>query len=100
MISYDVELQMDAALHDEYLAWLRAHVAEMLTLPGFMDAEILERRDPPPAAGRRVVVARYRLRDRTAWEGYLAHHAARMRAAGLAAFGSRVQASRRVLEAL
>lgn len=100
MIVYEVQLAMDATLRDEYLAWLRGHVAEMLALPGFLDAEILTRLDPPPPAGRWVVCARYRLRDRAAWEAYLSDHAPRMREAGLARFGTRVQATRRLLEAV
>lgn len=98
MITYMVELEMDAALRDEYLTWLRGHVAEMLALPGFLDAEILTRLDPPPAAGRWVVCASYRLSDLAAWTGYLADHAPRMREAGVARFGNRVQATRRLLE--
>ena len=100
MIGYAVDLEMDAALRNEYLAWLRGHVAEMLALPGFIDAEILERRDPQSPNGRWAVAAHYRLRDRAAWETYLSCHAPRMRAEGLARFGTRVQAVRRVLEAL
>lgn len=98
MIVYAVELEMDAALREEYLAWLREHVAEMLILPGFIGAEILERRDPPAPTGRWVVTAHYRLRDRTAFEAYLADHAPRMRAAGLVRFGERVRATRQLLE--
>ncbi len=98
MIIYAVELEMEATLREEYLVWLRTHVAEMLTFPGFLGAEILTRRDPAPAAGRWVVCVHYRLRDRAAWEGYLARDAARMRAAGVARFGDRVRASRQLLE--
>ena len=100
MIVYVVELELDVALHDEYLAWLREHVAAMLALPGFEGAEILERREPAPRAGRRIVAVHYRLRDRATWDTYLAKHAPRMRAAGLARFGEQVQASRQLLEAL
>src|SRR6185437_13350589 len=98
MILYTVELEMDSALRDEYLAWLGGHVREMLALPGFTGAEILIRSEPPPPAGRFIVQAHYRLRDRAAWDSYLAHHAPRMREAGLARFGERVHASRAILE--
>ena len=98
MIVYVVELEMDAALHGEYLAWLDEHVHEMLALPGFTGAEILIRSEPPAPAGRFIVQAHYRLRDRAAWDDYLAHHAPRMREAGLARFGQRVRASRTLLE--
>ncbi|MBS0383383.1 MAG: DUF4286 family protein [Proteobacteria bacterium] len=100
MIIYMVELEMGAALRGEYLAWLRSHVVEMLALPGFEGAEILERQDPPAPPGRWIVAVHYRLRDRASWKTYLAAHAPRMRAAGLARFGPQVQASRRVLETL
>jgi antibiotic biosynthesis monooxygenase (ABM) superfamily enzyme len=98
MIVYLVELEMDAALRGEYLAWLDEHARGMLALPGFTGAEILIRTEPPPPAGRFVVQAHYRLRDRAAWDGYLADHASRMRQAGLARFGQRVHASRSILE--
>lgn len=100
MILYVVELEMDAALRDEYLAWLDEHVHEMLTLPGFTGAEILIRTEPPPPEGRFVVSAHYRLRNRAAWETYLAGHAPRMRAAGVARFGEQVTARRQILESL
>ena len=101
MIVYVVELEMAIALREEYLAWLREHVAAMLALPGFLDAEILECREPPPASGHWAVAVHYRLRDRAAWDAYLADHAAGMRAAGPRRFGGRqVRATRRLLEAL
>lgn len=98
MIVYIVELEMDAALRDEYLAWLKEHVRAMLDLPAFTGADILVRTDPPPPEGRFIVSAQYRLRDRAAWEDYLAHQAAQMRAASVARFGDRIIASRQILE--
>jgi quinol monooxygenase YgiN len=98
MIVYVVELEMDAALRDEYLAWLHGHVREMLALPGFLGAELLTPVEPPSPGGRWTVCVHYRLRDRAAWQTYLARHAPRMREAGLARFGDRVQATRRLLE--
>ena len=71
MILYVVELEMDAALREDYMAWLVSHVHEMLTLPGFIDAELMVRLEPPPPDGRWVVCAHYRLRDRRAWQTYL-----------------------------
>lgn len=98
MIIYAVELEMETTLRAEYLAWLRAHVADMLALPGFLGAEILTRSEPAPPAGHWVVCVHYRLRDHAAWQGYLEHHAAHMRAASIGRFGDRVRASRRLFE--
>lgn len=99
MIVYAVELDMEAALADEYLPWLRAHVQEMLDLPGFVNAEIFERLEPAPEPGRVGYAVHYRLHDQAAFEAYLSGHAARMREAGLRAFGDRVHARRSLLQA-
>ena len=98
MILYAVELEMDIALRDEYMAWLRRHVRDMLALPGFAGAEIMARLEPPPPKGRFVVCAHYRLHDRAAWETYLTDYAPRMREAGRRRFGDRVTAARWLLE--
>lgn len=98
MILYAVELEMAVALRDEYLAWLNGHVHEMLGLPGILGADIMVPVEPSPSAGRWAVCVHYRLRDRAAWRAYLVEHAPRMRAAGIARFGDRVKATRRVLE--
>ncbi|HJU39773.1 MAG TPA: DUF4286 family protein [Tahibacter sp.] len=97
MIVYEVDLEIDAAIEREYRAWLAAHVDEILALPGFVDATLHTRLDPPPTAGRFSVVVRYRLIDEAALERYVADDAPRLRADGLARFGGRFAASRRVL---
>lgn len=98
MIVYAVELDVDAALADEYLPWLRSHAQEMLALPGFEGAEIFERLEPAPEPGRVGYCVHYRLRDRAAFEAYLRDHAPRMREQGLRAFGERVRAHRGLLK--
>lgn len=98
MILYVVDLEMDAAIRDDYLAWLREHVDEMLTLPGFLRAQIHARLEPPPDGCGFAV--HYRLRDRAAFEHYLATHAPRMREAGWWRWGERVRARRSLLQVL
>lgn len=98
-VEYEVNLQVDATIVDEYLAWLRAHIAELLALPGFVDAQ-LSRIHEPVSPGRVAYCVRYRLHDRTALDAYLEQHAARMRAQGIERFGGRFEASRRILEPL
>ena len=96
-VTYEVNLSVEAPLADAYLEWLHAHIAQMLALPGFLDAclaEVLE----PAEAGRRQWSVAYRLRDRAALEAYLAQHAAGMREDGQRRFGDRFRASRRVLQ--
>jgi len=97
MIVYAVDVEVDAPAYAEYRAWLDAHVREMLALPGFVSAEILERSDPPPPPGRRSLSAYYRLSSAADLERYLRIDAPRMRAEGTSRFGGSFSASRRIL---
>lgn len=98
-IVYEVNLEVDAAIAGEYRAWLEIHVRELLALPGFVDARILEVLEPEPAAGEIALCVQYALRDRAALDSYLHVHAPRLRGEGIARFGERVRAQRRVLRA-
>ena len=97
MIVYEVNLEVREDIAAEYRAWLAEHVEHMLALPGFVEAEVLERLDPPPPAGTRVFVAHYRLTDEPAMQRYLNEHAPRMREEGLRRFGDKFSATRRIL---
>lgn len=99
MIVYEVNLDVEEGLAADYLDWLRQHIAEMLALPGFLDAGLAEVLEPARPGWRRWSVA-YRLRDRAALDAYLAEHAPAMREDGLRRFGTRFEASRRVLQPL
>ena len=99
MIVYTVDLDVDVELAAEYLPWLRGHVREMLTLPGFVDAQIFERVEPQPDNGHAAFSVHYRLRDRAAFNDYLRERAPGMRKAS-ARFGDRVRASRGLLKLL
>ncbi len=100
MIRYEVNLEVDAELADAFADWLRAHVAEMLTLPGFVSAELFAVEQPEAAADRRGFCVDYRLHDRQALDRYFVEHAPRMRAQGLQRFGGRFTAIRRILHFL
>ena len=70
-----------------YRDWLGGHVAELLALPGFLEARGFDVLEPAAAPGRFALCVHYGLRDEAALQDYLDHHAARMRADGLARFG-------------
>jgi antibiotic biosynthesis monooxygenase (ABM) superfamily enzyme len=96
-VIYEVNIEVDAAAHDDYRAWLREHIAEILALPGFTGAKVFEVLEPPPSAGRVGLCVQYAVKDREALDDYVRDHAPRLRADGAARFGGRFQASRRVL---
>ena len=96
-VIYEVNIEVDAAAHDDYRVWLHDHIAEILALPGFTGAKLFEVLEPPPSAGRVGLCVQYALKDREALDDYLRDHAPRLRADGIARFGDRFQATRRVL---
>lgn len=97
MILYEVNLAIDAAIGDDYRAWLDGHVREILGLPGFVEARILEIMEPRPGPDEVALCVQYTLRDRAALAAYLRDHAPRLRSAGIVRFGDRFRAHRRVL---
>jgi hypothetical protein len=98
---YEVTLRVDRAIAADYLAWLRAHIVQVLALPGFVDARLYAI-DVDVVADDECIgwCVHYRLRDRAALESYLHEHAPQMRAEGLARFGTRFRAERRILHVL
>lgn len=94
-VIYEVNLEADAAIEAAFDTWLRDHIADMLQLPGFRAAEVLGDASAPPGRVRRTV--QYRLSDQAALDRYLREHAPRMRERGVALFGERYTAERRVL---
>lgn len=95
---YEVNIELDAGIADAYRAWLDAHVRAILALPGFLGASVMEVVEPAPVAGCLALCVQYRLRDAAALEAYLHEHAPRLRADGVARFGDRFRAWRRMLE--
>lgn len=98
-VVYEVNLDLDAAIRGEYLAWLGPHIDEICALPGFLGAALYEVADPAPAPGRVRLCVQYRLADAAALGAYLQEHAPRLRADGEARFGGRFSDARRVLAA-
>jgi quinol monooxygenase YgiN len=98
-VLYEVNLQVRQDIADAYLEWLHAHVAEMVQLPGFLDARI-SRDGAADEGGPLRLCCHYRLRDAAALDAYLREHAPRMREDGVRRFGDGFSASRRVLDVI
>ncbi|MFY2763778.1 DUF4286 family protein [Arenimonas sp. MALMAid1274] len=96
-VLYEVTLSVDADIAADYLHWLQDHVAEMLALPGFVQARIWQVDEPRAQDGRVQYCCHYTLSDAAALAAYLAEHAPRMRADGKQRFGDRFSAQRRIL---
>ena len=60
-VVYAVDLDADAAIEAPFDTWLRDHVADVMQVPGFLSAEILD--DPAPPEGRVRRTVQPRMRD-------------------------------------
>ena len=96
MLLYEVTVRVDPEIAEAFLAWLRAHVDEMKTLPPIDDARMFRSTDEEDE--HVVFVSQYEMASRAAYEDYLQNYAERMRGDGTKRFGGRFTASRRVLE--
>jgi antibiotic biosynthesis monooxygenase (ABM) superfamily enzyme len=95
-IIYEVNVFVQHDIENEYREWLVKHIAEILALPGFIDAQsfdVLQEGN----AGTAAICVHYRLESQAALDNYFEHHASRLRADGIARFGDRFRAARRVM---
>lgn len=94
-VIYEVNISVDATIIDAYKAWLKPHIAEILALPGFTGATLY--RVDCVGADRIELCVHYQLLSEAHLRAYLQEHAPRLRADGVARFGTQFQATRRVL---
>lgn len=97
MLIYEVNLTVDADIAEAYAEWLEPHIEEVLAVDGFTSADwwIVEPDGEDGACVNWCV--QYHVESRTALATYFRDHAERLRGDGLARFGGRFSASRRVL---
>ncbi len=96
-VIYEVAIEADAVIADDYRRWLDTHVGAMLALPGFVGARVNEVIDPPPTAGTYSFCVQYRLQDQVSLDRYVRDDAPRMRMEGVERFGEQIRTTRRVL---
>ena len=70
-VVYEVNNDLDAGIEAEYRDWLRHHVAEILALPGFIDARVFDVIDPPPALDLKLPPAQLRRAAEDSFEGMM-----------------------------
>ena len=96
MVIYEVNLAVDNDVAEAFAVWLREHIRAMLAFDGF-DHAVWYQRDP--GGGRQHWSVHYHVDSGRALTAYFEHHAAAMRQDGLARFGGRFDADRRILYA-
>jgi len=92
MVLYEVNLSIDASVYDDYLQWLKLHIAEILKINGFVGAKTYFLQEDT----HQVIVV-YKIKSQADLTNYLENHAAHFRQDALNRFGEKVKATRRIL---
>jgi hypothetical protein len=101
MVLYEVNIEVDSNILNNYLIWLKKHLQEMLTIDGFKTAKILMDIDYENCIADfnyKMVVVLYEVESEVKVNNYFQNQAPKMRQQTIDTFGDKVRVSRRVLK--
>ncbi len=99
MIIYNVTVNVDGAVHEMWLAWMRnTHLPDMMATGHFLDARICRVLSEGDTGVTYAV--QYTCRNMAEYERYIADHSERMRAESEKYYGVKAVAFRTLLEVL
>lgn len=97
MVTYIVHISVRHEVYGEYVDWLKnEHIAEVLTLPGFVKAELCLRKGGSMEASSKDLKIVYTIKDEDAMKTYMTEYAMGMREKGLEKFPGQFSAQREV----
>ncbi|QNK76701.1 DUF4286 family protein [Winogradskyella undariae] len=96
MIIYNVTLNIDKSIHDEWLTWIKEHITEVLATGKFKEAKLTKVLVDDDETDTYSV--QYRAHSREALEAYYDNDAENLRQVGLKRFGEKVLSFRTELE--
>jgi len=92
---YEVTINVDREIVDQFDAWLSDHVQEMLQISGISHAEVFEQEDDDQGRARRIT--QYFFASDADLEQYFSEQAEAMQQSAIDRFEGRFEAARRVL---
>ncbi|GAA4241891.1 DUF4286 family protein [Winogradskyella psychrotolerans] len=96
MIIYNVTLNIDKSIHQEWLEWIKEHIPQVLATGLFKEAKLTKVLVEDTETDTYSV--QYRAHSREALNSYYAEHAERLKQDGLQRFGEKVLSFRTELE--
>jgi|WetSurMetagenome_2_1015567.scaffolds.fasta_scaffold575381_2 hypothetical protein len=93
MVIYEVNLEIEPSVYNEFVIWLQGHMAELIALPGFDRAVVYKDQN-----NDNCLSVQYHLKSMDAMDHYSTHHAPRLKAEGETKFPNQFKASRRILK--
>lgn len=97
MIIYNVTINIDESIHDEWLLWIKEHIPQVLATGKFKDAKLTKVLVDKELGGVTYSV-QYRAFSRESLDAYYSEDAERLRNEGLKKFGDKTLAFRTELE--
>ncbi len=97
MIIYNVTSNIDASIHEQWLAWIKEHIPLVLATGHFTEAKLTKVLIEDPQ-GNETYSVQYRAKSRESLISYYKNDAAKLRQESLLIFGDKVLAFRTELE--
>ena len=99
MIIYNVTINVDADIHNQWLVWIKEHIPKVLATGKFKDAKLTKVLVEEELGGITYSI-QYRAHSREALDAYYAEDANRLRQEGLKRFADKTLAFRTELEVI
>ncbi len=97
MIIYNVTINIDESIHEDWLIWIKEHIPQVLATGKFIEAK-LTRVLVEEEMGGKTYSVQYRAKSRKDLEAYYREDAERLRQDGLTRFADKMLAFRTELE--
>jgi len=97
MIIYNVTLNIEESIHDEWLIWIKNHIPRVLATGKFTDAKLTKVLVEEDMRGTTYAV-QYRAKSREALDSYYQNDADKLKQEGLLKFADKMLAFRTELE--
>ena len=97
MIIYNVTVNIDESIHDDWLKWIKEHIPQVLATGRFSDAKLTKVLVEEDMGGITYSV-QYRAKSREDLDNYYKIDAPRLRGEGLSKFSDKMLAFRTELE--
>ncbi|WAC00811.1 DUF4286 family protein [Lacinutrix neustonica] len=99
MIIYNVTINIDDSIHEEWLQWIKEHIPQVLATGKFKEAKLTKVLVDEDLEGQTYSI-QYRAHSRETLEAYYTEDAERLRGDGLKRFADKMLAFRTELEVI
>lgn len=93
MVVYEITIDLDSSIYEDFLLWNQGQMVELIALPGFKKAVVYTEKDTP----YRLSV-QYHLKNMDALEHYATHHVPKLRAEAEKRYPGLFKAKKRIMK--